>query len=434
MIQIQIRRQAWPRLLLAGALLVGVGAPVATFGADAETSPQPEAPAAEASLVPTAESTPFPTFDPSTASIRIDLFLDGLDEPVYITDDGTGNPCLYVIERGGTVRIVNAISGLINPKPFIDISKLVRVGAEQGLQAIAFHPDFKNNGRFFAHYNGIKNGASVIAEFKGQSCKPARSKAIKPNRLTVTQELPNNNGGWIGFGPDGYLYVALGDGGGVSPGDPYGIGQAKSSPLAKILRLDVDRGRGTVPPKDNPYAKKKQGFHPLTWVWGLHDPRRASFDFETGDLWIGDIGQDRFEEVNRVPAGSIKKGGPTFNFGWSDMEGDQCHNRPDCDPSLYEPPLYFYGQGGTPHGGITGGYVYRGEAIPALEGVYLFSDAISGFIWGIDAEAVAAGEPAVAHALLDAPQGIVSFGEDDDGELYVIAVDGAIYRIEREEA
>lgn len=414
-------------LLLAGALFVGGGLSAVALGADAAATAEADASAApETSAQPSPEPTPFPTFDPDSVRIRIDLFVDGLDAPVYVTDDGTDSPCLYVVERGGIVHIVDVADGFVRPKPFLDISKRVGVGAEKGLHSIAFHPQFKKNGRFFAHYNDAKTGASVIAEFRGKRCKPASNKPVKPLKLSVVQPEVNNNGGWMGFGPDGYLYLALGDGGGVSPGDPNGIGQSKSARLSKILRLDIDRSRTAVAPKSNPYAKKKQGFDPLTWARGLRDPRRASFDRKTGDLWIGDVGQDRYEEVNRIPAGVS-----ALNFGWSDMEGEQCHNLPGCDPTAYELPLHFYDQV-PPHGGITGGYVYRGANIPELDGVYLFSDFVSGFIWGIDADAVAAGEPALAHVLFDAPKGLLSFGEDDDGEIYVVALDGSVYRIEAE--
>jgi glucose/arabinose dehydrogenase len=413
--------------LLAGALLVSASAAAVTLGAEAATAAEADtSPAPEVSAEPTPQPTPFPAFDPDSVRIRIDLFVDGLDAPVYVTDDGTGSPCLYVVERGGVVHIVDIADGFVRPKPFLDISNRVGVAAEKGLHSIAFHPQFKKNGRFFAHYNDAKTGASVIAEFRGKRCKPAKSKPVKPLKLSVVQPEVNNNGGWMGFGPDGYLYLALGDGGGVSPGDPNGIGQSKSARLSKILRLDVDRSRTAVAPKSNPYAKKKQGFDPLTWAMGLRDPRRASFDRKTGDLWIGDVGQDRYEEVDRIPAGES-----SLNFGWSDMEGEQCHNLPGCDPTQYELPLHFYDQV-PPHGGITGGYVYRGSNIPELDGVYLFSDFVSGFILGIDADAVAAGEPALAHQLLDAPKGLLSFGEDDDGELYVVALDGSVYRIEAE--
>lgn len=426
MTQTRSRRQAWPVLLLAVALFVGAG--ITAIAADTETAPdQSAAPVLEATGEPSAEptpsATPYPTFDPSTVAIRTDLFVDGLDAPVYLTNDGSGKDCLYVVERGGTVRMFRK-DGLPILKPFLDISKLVTVGPEQGLHSIAFHPQFKSNGRFFVHYNAKIDGASVIAEFRGSPCKPAKSKPVK-TLLRVDQTFSNNNAGWIGFGPDGYLYIPLGDGGGRSPGDPNGLGQTKSTRLSKVLRIDVNKGKLYGIPGNNPYAKKKKGFPRETWAMGLRDPRRASFDRETGDLWIGDVGQDRYEEVNRIPAKVSK-----LNFGWSEVEGAiACHpNVPDCDPSKFEAPVWFYDQV-PPHRAITGGYVYRGQAIPELDGVYLFSDFASGYIWGLDAQAVAEGHPVVAQELLDAPQGFVSFGEDFEGELYVVSPDGSVYRI-----
>ena len=430
MTQTRSRRRAWPALLLAGALLAGGGLSVATVGAD-EASPAPASASPETSAEPTPQRTPFPEFDPSTVTLRTDLFADGLDAPVYLADDGTNAKCLYVVEQGGTIRIVERPRVFVRPRPFLDISKLVATGPEQGLHSVAFHPDFETNGRFFAHYNS-KDGSSVIAEFKGSPCQRASSKPVKII-LRVEKQYPNNNAGWIGFGPDGYLYIPLGDGGGLSPGDPDGLGQSKTTLLSKVLRLDVDEGKRFVIPKNNPYAKKKRGFYPGTWALGLRDPRRSSFDRETGDLWIGDVGQDRYEEINRIPAGSVSRFGPAPNFGWSQVEGDStCHqNAPDCDPSLYVAPVYFYDKV-PPHRAVTGGYVYRGRSIPALDGVYLFSDFASGYVWGLDAEAVADGFDVPAHLLLDAPQGFVSFGEDDDGELYLVSLEGSVYRINAE--
>lgn len=423
-------------LLLAGALMGLAGS--AALAVDADATPDPEAVAepaapsgAEASSTPGLETTPVPTpvatFDPASIRLRTDLFVDGLETPVYITGDGTASSCLYVVERGGIVRVVG-LDGFLRPASFLDISSLVLEGAEQGLHAIAFHPDFAENGRFFVHYND-KDGWSQISEFHGSPCRTASSKPVK-SLLREEQPFVNDNAGWIGFGPDGFLYIPLGDGGGVSPGDPNGIGQAKPTRLSKVLRIDVNvrKDKLYAIPKSNPYAKKRKSFPPETWAMGLRDPRRASFDRENGDLWIGDVGQDRFEEVDRIPAGVSG-----LNFGWSDMEGDQCHNLPDCDPADYELPVHFYDQV-SPQCGIVGGYVYRGAAIPELRGLYLFSDFCSGFIWGLDAAAVAAGQEVDAQLLVDAPQGYVSFGEDDSGELYVVALDGSIYRIVAEAA
>ena len=410
-------------LSLTAALLAAAGSSALTVGAEQSPSPVPPA-EASAEPLPSADPATLPAFDASAVVLRTDLLVDGLDAPVYLADDGVPGRCVYVVERAGTVRMVES-DGYIPPRPFLDISDRVLVGPEQGLHAIAFHPQFRQNGLFYVHYNAQPDGQSVIAEFRGKPCKPASNKATKDSVLTVDQPFPNNNGGWIGFGPDGFLYIPLGDGGGASPGDPLGLGQLPGPRLAKVLRINVDMGKLYAIPKDNPYAKKRKGgFPPETWALGLRDPRRASFDRKTGDLWIGDVGE-RIEEVNRIPAGV-----PDLNFGWSDVEGEAtCHpNVPDCDPASFEPPVHFYDKA-PPQRAITGGYVYRGESFPALEGVYLFSDFASGFIWGLDADALAAGQPVTVQQLLDAPQGFVSFGEDDAGELYVLSLDGSVYRI-----
>ncbi len=432
MTDIRARRWSLTALGLAAAVLAAAAGSVVTLGADASAAPvagaeAPASPAVETEPIP--EPTQVPVFDPSTVKLRTDLLIDGLDEPVYLTDDGVADKCVYIVERGGTVRMWDD-AGYLDPKPFLDISDRVATGPEQGLQSIAFHPKFKKNGLFYVHYNSLPDGQSVIAEFKGRPCKRASNKATKASVITIDQPYPNNNAGWIGFGPDGYLYIPMGDGGGDSPGDPRGYGQLPETLYSKVLRIDVNKGKRYAIPSDNPYAKKRKGGFPREmWAMGLRDPRRASFDRLTGDLWIGDVGQ-RIEEVDRIPAGVAG-----LNFGWGSVEGTAtCHPLvPDCDPALYEPPVFAYDKT-PPQRGITGGYVYRGPSIPALHGIYLFSDFASGFIWGIDADAVAAGEPAVAYQLLDAPQGFVSFGEDDAGELYVLALDGSIYRLGAEES
>jgi glucose/arabinose dehydrogenase len=401
-------------MIVATASMLLAGPVARTFAADASESPS-------GSPLPTGSAGAGESFDPASVQLRADLFVDGLEAPVYITADGTGSNCLYVVERAGRVRVVG-LDGIPRVRPFLDISDLVTESAEQGLHSIAFHPDFADNGRFFVHYND-REGRTQISEYRGTPCRSAGKKAVK-SLLREEQPFINDNGGWIGFGPDGYLYIPLGDGGGSSPGDPNGIGQSKTTRLSKVLRIDVDvrADKLYAIPKSNPY-RRGRAYPPETWALGLRDPRRSSFDRETGDLWIGDVGQDRFEEVNVIPAGEAG-----LNFGWSDMEGEACHNLPDCDPTAYELPIHTYDQV-SPQCGVVGGYVYRGQAIPELAGVYLFSDFCSGFIWGLDTRAPAEGEEEVAHQLFDAPQGFVSFGEDADGELYVVALDGSIYRL-----
>ena len=402
-------------LIAALAYVMASANPVAA----ADGAPESEAAASPAS---SPQAQPLPTFHPAAVTIRLQPVATGLDAPVYVADDGEEPDCLYVVERGGTIAIIRG--GIVRPTPFLDISDRVSEGAEQGLHTVAFHPDFRRNGRLFVHYNDV-DGNTTLEEYSGKPCQKAKPAPVK-TLLRVEQPRINNNGGWIGFGPDGYLYILLGDGGGASPGDPDGLGQDKATLLSKVLRIDVDKGKKYAIPKANPFASKRMGFPREALAWGLRDPRRGSFDRLTGDLWIGDVGEDRFEEVDRLPAD-----GAPLNFGWSDVEGEQCHNLVDCDPSAYTLPTHYY-DSVTPHCGIVGGYVYRGEAIPELSGAYLFSDFCSGFIWGIDADAVARGETALAHVLLDAPQRFVSFGEGDDGEVYLVALDGSIFRIEAE--
>ncbi len=446
MTQTRSRLHGLVAFALTLALVVVAAVPAVTSGQDkarntgkgkaTATEPTPE-PSPTPTPQPTPEPTPYPAFDPGTLTLRLDLFADGFNAPVFIADDGVPRQgCLYVVERGGIVKIIEASDNSTRLRPFLDISKrLEGIGPEQGLHSIAFHPDFAKNGRFFAHYTDADK-TSVVAEFKGKPCGRANN---KPKTLLVEkQEYINNNGGWIGFGPDDKLYIATGDGGGPAPGDPNGIGQSPSTRLGKILRVDVDTDdRFYGIPADNPYVKRgkngklqsRRGFEKATWAYGLRDPRRASFDRGSGDLWIGDVGQDRLEEINRIPADATKKN-DAFNFGWSDVVGEStCYNLPDCDATQYDPPQHAYDKV-SPHRGVTGGYVYRGELLPALEGVYLFSDVASGYIWGLDADAVIEGFEAPVHQLLDAPRGIVSFGEDDSGELYVVSLDGSIFRLD----
>jgi len=315
-------------------MLLSLMAPSAvTIGADA--SPVPEAAedseavaddAPEASADATTEGAAITTFDPASVTLRADLFIDGLATPVYITGDGTGSSCLYVVERGGTVRVVG-LDGFLRPRKFLDISALVSEGAEQGLHAIAFHPDFKSNGRFFAHYNDA-DGWSRIAELKGSPCRSASNKPVK-SLLREEQPFPNNNAGWLGFGPDGYLYIPLGDGGGVSPGDPNGIGQSRSSRLSKVLRIDVNvrADKLYTIPKSNPFAKKRRAYPRETWAMGLRDPPGSKSRSGGGDGPIdvrrgrlGDPAENltrsrgvrRFERFTRAPTSTTR---PTLRPG-----------------------------------------------------------------------------------------------------------------------
>ncbi len=350
----------------------------------------------------------FPGFD-------LAPLVQGLREPLYVTHAGDGSGRLFIVERRGTVRIWR--DGRLLPEPFADLGPLVATGGpEQGLLSIAFHPDFARNGRVFASYTD-RDGHSVVARYRVRADDPDR---LDPGSaemvLRVEQPYANHNGGLILFGPDGYLYVGLGDGGWA--GDPHGHGQNRNTLLGALLRLDVDGERGYAIPADNPFARG--GGRPEIWAFGLRNPWRFSFDRETGDLYIGDVGQDAREEIDFQPAGD--RGGR--NYGWSVWEGTR-RFRPDREPvSEVTFPVAEYDnlEDGC---AVTGGYVYRGQAVPALRGVYVFGDFCSGTIWGLRR----GGDGRWRKAeLLRTDLRIASFGEDEAGELYVVDYRGAVYR------
>jgi glucose/arabinose dehydrogenase len=369
----------------------------------ASVAPGSPAPSAQPASDPCATPEPTAEFAPNKVRLVLDTISKDLPTPVYVTGTGDGSGDLFVVLREGEVRILDPKTG--KAKRFLDIRDRVDTLNERGMHAIALDPGFQKNGRFYVHYNS-PDGDTNIVRFTGKlgdgPVKTSTAKTI----LRLNQPFENHNGGWIGFGPDDFLYVALGDGGGNSPGDPLGNGQKKNGPLAKILRVNPDNGRWT------------------TYAWGLRNPWRASFDRETGDLWIGDVGQDEIEEIDIVKAG--RKNPP--NFGWSVMEGSECH-RGRCDKSDFVLPVteYRHGSDGC---SVIGGYVYRGEAQPLLKGAYLFGDFCPpGRIWGIRASDGEPGAKLKGRQLTTAGTTILSFGEGDDGELYLITGDGGIHHI-----
>ena len=332
----------------------------------------------------------------------------GLSQPLYATGAGEGSGRIFVVEQGGRIRIVQ--DGRLLPQPFLDISSLIVSGGEQGLLGLAFHPDYAQNGRFFVDYTDT-NGNTVVAEYHVDPNDPNHADPSSA-RTVLTQEQPfaNHNGGDITFGPDGYLYIALGDGG--SGGDPEGNGQDLGTQLGKLLRVDVDHsesGRPYAIPPDNPFVGRS-GALPQIWSYGLRNPWRFSFDRANRDIWIGDVGQNAFEEIDHS-----SNDGKGLDYGWNIMEGDSCFNPPDgCDRRGLTLPVVSY-----PHEGgsctVVGGYVYRGEEFPALRGAYLFADFCSGKVWVLDA----ASANAAMTQVLDTGRAISSFGQDDNGELYV---------------
>ncbi len=396
-------------------------APVAT--------PEPTiAPVATPEPTPTATPTARPSrtpgtklgFKPGKLQLKLEQVadLEGL-QPVYLTGDGTGDGLLYVVERAGRIRVMTEggkIQGTL-----LDLRGRVGVDGERGMHAVAFHPNFDKNGKFYVHYN-TPAGNTRIVEYKQR--KAGQEVAAGSGRTLFDFARPewNHNGGWLGFGPDGYLYIALGDGGGNSPGDPFGNGQDKTDIFGNILRIDVDHGNPYAIPKGNPFAKG--GGRKEIWSYGLRNPWRASFDTKTGNLWIGDVGQDRIEEIDIQPKG---KGG--LNFGWSTMEGSACHKRPNCSTKGLTLPVTEYAHG-VKGCSVAGGYVYRGTQQPLLDGAYLFADYCSGTIYGIDASKAKAGADLTPKRLLTKVHtSFVSLGQGDDGELYVVSIGGGIYHI-----
>jgi glucose/arabinose dehydrogenase len=329
----------------------------------------------------------------------------GFQRPLYVTNAGDGSGRLFVVEQVGRIWVVK--DGQVQPKPLLDIRSIVNSASnERGLLGLAFDPKYKDNGIFYVHYSD-RNGDTAIARYhvsadNPDAADPSTAKVI----LHVQQPYANHNGGQLAFGPDGYLYIGLGDGG--SQGDPHGNGQNSHVLLGKILRIDVSKGDTYSIPPDNPFADGKNGA-PEVWAMGLRNPWRFSFDRATGDLYIGDVGQNQWEEVDFQPAGS--PGGA--NYGWNIMEGNHPYSRAANPGSLVMPIAeYDHGQGIA----VTGGYVYRGKALPDLQGVYFFADYGSGRMWTTYRDGSNAWNTTL---FMDTGKVIPSFGEDEAGELYL---------------
>ena len=384
------------------------------------TSNPSAAPAAQPTNAPTATDTPLPTNTPipETAVTHISLapIAGGFVKPVYLTH--AGDERLFVVEQDGTIRIIQ--DGAVLPQPFLDIDSPVgSQSSEQGLLSMAFHPNYGGNGRFFVYYTD-NNGDTVIARYQVSANDPNQADPDSALALfTLPQPFANHNGGQLAFGPDGYLYAGLGDGG--NQNDPQGNGQNLSTLLGAILRLDIDfDDAGYAIPADNPFVNDNDKRNEI-WAYGLRNPWRFSFDRLTNDLYIADVGQNLWEEIDWLPAGA--PGGA--NFGWNVVEGTHCLDSETCPPTGL-PPIHEY-----PHGGgscsVTGGYVYRGQQFLALYGNYFFADYCSGIFWSLFPEADGSW---TATQLLDSPHFVSSFGEDVDGELYFLSYgEGTVYQI-----
>jgi len=367
---------------------------------------------------PTATPTPTPLpIGQPASTISLLPIVSGFSRPTYLNN--AGDLRLFIVEQAGRIWIVD--EGEINPRPFLDIVEKVTSGAlEQGLLSIAFHPDYQQNRIFFIYYTDL-NGDTAVARYETSDGDPdladLESEAVI---LTVDQPFLNHNGGQLQFGPGGYLYIGLGDGG--SGGDPQNNGQNASTLLGSLLRISVEGVQTYVIPDDNPFAGVV-GARPEIWAIGLRNPWRFSFDRATGDLFLADVGQNIWEEINYQPAGT--PGGQ--NYGWHVLEGNNCYLQAGCDASGMTPPIteYSHQEGGC---SVTGGYVYRGAKFPRLTGNYFFGDYCSGIIWSLFQEPDGSW---VRNQVADTNLNISSFGEDALGELYVLDhASGVVYQIE----
>lgn len=349
----------------------------------------------------------------SFPAVTLTKVASGLTQPVYLTHAGDGSGRLFVAEKRGTIRVVK--DGTLLPTPFLDVSAQVEAsGNEQGLLGVAFPPGYTERKRFYIDFTSRSGiGDTVIARVPVTANPDVADAASAAAILTVRQPFVNHNGGQLAFGPDGLLYIGMGDGG--SGGDPLSNAQNRTRLLGKVLRIDTESGSPTYTvPAGNPFNNE-------VWSYGLRNPWRFSFDRATGDLFIADVGQELFEEVNVQPAAST--GGE--NYGWNIMEGAHCFNSPACNRTGLTLPVLEYGHGANDCS-ITGGYVYRGENA-SLQGIYFFGDFCSGRIWGMRRN----GATWENKLLLESKLRISSFGEDEAGNVYVLDFGaGDIHRID----
>lgn len=349
---------------------------------------------------------------------------DGLERPLYLLALEGDPERLFVLEQGGRVRIIE--NGTLLEEPFLDIDNISTNRAnEQGLLGMVFHPDYAENGYFYVNFSDERtDGDTVVARFSVDPNNPNRAlRESYTEIIRITQPYRNHNGGMIAFGPDGYLYIGMGDGG--SGGDPQNHGQNPKTLLGTLLRVDVDNpdeGKAYGIPADNPFVDGVNGA-PEVWAYGLRNPWRFSFDSETGDLYIADVGQNEREEINFLAAGSA--GGQ--NYGWRVFEGTYRYTDGTVINHVEPVAEYSHGEGCS----VTGGYVYRGTALPDLVGVYLYADYCNGKIWTLEQDAAGQWQ---TEEFMATGLSISSFGVDAAGELYVIDHEGRIYQLVQRES
>ncbi len=341
----------------------------------------------------------------------------GFQAPVLLIHAGDGSNRLYVVEQGGRIQLVE--DGQIRPAPLLDITDRVTCCGERGLLGLAFPPGAGPKDHFYVNYTATEEGQLVtrVSRFAMDSDSQVADPKSEQVILTFPQPYSNHNGGHLAFGPDGYLYIATGDGG--SGGDPQNHAQNLGSLLGKLLRVHVEEGSVLTytTPITNPFVGQANA-RPEIWAYGLRNPWRFSFDRETGDLYLGDVGQNAWEEIDYQPAGS--PGGE--NYGWPILEGTHCYRADPCDPTGTVLPIWEYSQENGDRS-VIGGYVYRGQAIPEMQGVYLFGDWVSGRIWGLRR----AGDAWAHSLLLETGRNVASFGEDAQGELWIVDYAGGVY-------
>jgi glucose/arabinose dehydrogenase len=375
-----------------------------------------------ASTPATTTASPVSRFDPEQIQLRLEPVFSGLQQPTDVTNAGDGTGRIFVTEKAGRIRVFAGPEDN-NGQTFLDIVDRVGSGGyEQGLLGLAFPPNFRSTSYFFVNYTN-KDGDTIIARY--QVSGDNHNRADRDSEFVILfqgQPAPNHNGGMLTFGPDGNLWIGLGDGGGAN--DTFQNGQNRGTLLGAMLRLDVT-SNPNVPyriPADNPFVGDDDTRDEI-WAIGLRNPWRYSFDPRTGDLWIGDVRQSLFEEINFIPAAQVRQGG--FNFGWPISEGRHCAGDADCDLSAFTLPIHEYGHAGNGCS-VTGGRVYRGAAFPSLDGVYFFGDFCSGNVWAL--WRTAGGAPQTALVLPKA-MSITAFGVDEAGEIYVTDFGGGVYRL-----
>ena len=400
------RTNGWRRARAAvvGLLALCVGSVVWAFGATVFADvPGPLGAAPALGLIDIEEAFPNLTFD----------------RMVHLADSGDGTGRLWVVLQAGTIEAFDNDRNASTSAVFLDIRNQVSdEGFEEGLLGLAFDPGYASNGYFYVYYSAANPRRSVVSRYSVGADPDQADVSSELVIIEVDQPFPNHNGGTLAFGPDGYLYVSLGDGG--DGGDPLGHGQDRTTLLGSILRIDVSASTLQEPyrvPPDNPFVGATDGTREEIWAYGLRNPWKLSFDSVTGDLWVGDVGQASYEEVDLVTGGG--------NYGWNVMEGFSCYppGNQSCDQTGLEQPVFDYthGEGCS----VTGDYVYRGDRIGGLVGAYVYGDYCSGRVWGLRYEGSSVTEQAL---LADTGLLIPSFGTDGQGNLYILSFDGKIYR------